>query len=70
MNVLSQNVFVNLLSWLLECQVSDIKDAIKQLHENKIRTLGDDPKIGAHGKPVIFLHPKDCNGTLVELEQM
>ena len=34
------------------------------------RVLGDgEPKIGAHGKPVLFLHPKDFNGTLVELEQ-
>jgi methylmalonyl-CoA/ethylmalonyl-CoA epimerase len=28
-----------------------------------------EPKIGAHGKPVVFLHPKDCNGVLVELEE-
>jgi methylmalonyl-CoA/ethylmalonyl-CoA epimerase len=35
------------------------------------RVLGDgEPKIGAHGKPVLFLHPKDFNGTLVELEQV
>ena len=34
------------------------------------RVLGDgEPKIGAHGKPVLFLHPKDFSGTLVELEQ-
>ena len=50
-------------------QVSDIQAAIKDLKSNNIRTLGAEPKIGAHGKPVIFLHPKDCNGTLVELEQ-
>ncbi len=30
---------------------------------------GGEPKIGAHGKPVLFLHPKDFNGTLVELEE-
>ena len=42
---------------------------MKDLKENSIRTLGEEPKIGAHGKPVIFLHPKDCNGTLVELEE-
>jgi hypothetical protein len=29
----------------------------------------EEPKIGAHGKPVVFLHPKDCNGVLVELEE-
>jgi len=35
------------------------------------RVLGDgEPKIGAHGKPVLFLHPKDFNGTLIELEQV
>lgn len=35
------------------------------------RVLGDgEPKIGAHGKPVLFFHPKDFNGTLVELEQI
>ena len=34
------------------------------------RVLGDgEPQIGAHGKPVLFLHPKDFSGTLVELEQ-
>ena len=35
------------------------------------RVLGDgEPKTGAHGKPVLFLHPKDFNGTLIELEQV
>ena len=42
---------------------------MKSLQEQNIRTLGKEPKIGAHGLPVIFLHPKDCNGTLVELEE-
>lgn len=50
-------------------EVSDIKAAIKSLRSLKIRTLGDEPRIGAHGKPVIFVHPKDCCGTLVELEE-
>ena len=49
--------------------MSDIKKAMADLKSNNIRTLGTEPKIGAHGKPVIFLHPKDCNGTLVELEE-
>ena len=41
-----------------------------QLKAAGARVLGDgEPKIGAHGKPVLFLHPKDFNGTLVELEQ-
>jgi methylmalonyl-CoA/ethylmalonyl-CoA epimerase len=51
-------------------EVSDIKASIKDLKAHNIRTLGNEPKIGAHGKPVIFLHPKDCCGTLVELEQI
>jgi methylmalonyl-CoA/ethylmalonyl-CoA epimerase len=50
-------------------EVSNIKEAIKDIQAHNIRTLGNEPKIGAHGKPVIFLHPKDCNGTLVEIEQ-
>ena len=40
------------------------------LIKNGARVLGgDEPKIGAHGKPVLFIHPKDMNGTLIELEQ-
>jgi methylmalonyl-CoA/ethylmalonyl-CoA epimerase len=50
-------------------EVDDIKAAMKDLQAHNIRTLGKEPKIGAHGKLVIFLHPKDCCGTLVELEQ-
>ncbi|XP_075753831.1 methylmalonyl-CoA epimerase, mitochondrial isoform X2 [Pelodiscus sinensis] len=50
-------------------EVDDIKAAMSELHEKKIRILSEEPKIGAHGKPVIFLHPKDCDGVLVELEQ-
>jgi methylmalonyl-CoA/ethylmalonyl-CoA epimerase len=50
-------------------EVTDVKAAIKHLKANNIRTLGDEPRLGAHGKPVIFVHPKDCNGTLIELEQ-
>lgn len=50
-------------------EVNNIVEAIRDLKAHKIRTLGDEPKIGAHGLPVIFLHPKDCNGTLVELEE-
>ena len=34
-----------------------------------IRPLNVEPKTGAHGKPVVFLHPKDCGGVLVEIEQ-
>lgn len=53
----------------LPLQVDDIKAAVRDLKEKKIRSLSDEAKIGAHGKPVIFLHPKDCGGVLVELEQ-
>ncbi|MEP7455317.1 methylmalonyl-CoA epimerase [Phyllobacterium sp. SB3] len=51
-------------------EVPDILAARDQLKEQGARVLGDgEPKIGAHGKPVLFLHPKDFNGTLIELEQ-
>jgi methylmalonyl-CoA/ethylmalonyl-CoA epimerase len=51
-------------------EVDDILAARDQLKANGARVLGDgEPKIGAHGKPVLFLHPKDFCGTLVELEQ-
>ncbi|MDD9909834.1 MAG: methylmalonyl-CoA epimerase [Ahrensia sp.] len=52
-------------------EVDDILDARDRLKELGARILGDgEPKIGAHGKPVLFLHPKDFAGTLVELEQV
>ncbi|XP_028562463.2 methylmalonyl-CoA epimerase, mitochondrial isoform X1 [Podarcis muralis] len=50
-------------------EVNSITDAIAELKEKKIRVLSEEPRIGAHGKLVVFLHPKDCNGVLVELEQ-
>lgn len=51
-------------------EVADILGARDQLVKRGARVLGDGtPKIGAHGKPVLFLHPKDFCGTLVELEQ-
>jgi methylmalonyl-CoA/ethylmalonyl-CoA epimerase len=51
-------------------EVDDIVAARDQLQTKGARVLGDGhPKIGAHGKPVLFLHPKDFDGTLVELEQ-
>lgn len=51
-------------------EVDDIHAAKAKLVEEGARILGDgEPKIGAHGKPVLFLHPKDFCGTLVELEQ-
>jgi len=42
---------------------------MEDLKKHNIRFIGTEPRPGAHGKPVIFIHPKDCNGTLVELEQ-
>ena len=52
-------------------EVPDIKAARDQLTSHGARVLGSgEPKIGAHGKPVLFLHPKDFFGTLVELEQV
>ena len=49
-------------------EVTDILAARDQLKASGARVLGE-PKIGAHGKPVLFLHPKDFNGCLIELEQ-
>ncbi len=51
-------------------EVDDIVSARDRLKADGARVLGDgEPKTGAHGKPVLFLHPKDFAGTLVELEQ-
>jgi methylmalonyl-CoA/ethylmalonyl-CoA epimerase len=51
-------------------EVDDIVTARDALKTSGARVLGDgEPKIGAHGKPVLFLHPKDFTGTLIELEQ-
>jgi methylmalonyl-CoA/ethylmalonyl-CoA epimerase len=51
-------------------EVADIRAARDRLKAQGARVLGDDePKIGAHGKPVLFLHPKDFSGTLVEIEE-
>ena len=51
-------------------EVDDIIEARDKLKDQGVRVLGDgEPKTGAHGKPVLFLHPKDFAGTLIELEQ-
>jgi methylmalonyl-CoA/ethylmalonyl-CoA epimerase len=51
-------------------EVEDIRAARDKLKARGARVLGDgEPKLGAHGKPVLFLHPKDFCGTLVEIEQ-
>jgi methylmalonyl-CoA/ethylmalonyl-CoA epimerase len=52
-------------------EVEDINKAIARMKEKGARVIGDGaPKIGAHGKPVVFLHPKDFDGTLIELEEV
>ncbi|SLN53706.1 methylmalonyl-CoA epimerase [Oceanibacterium hippocampi] len=52
-------------------EVDDILVARDRMKATGARILGDgEPKTGAHGKPVLFLHPKDFTGTLVELEQV
>ena len=52
-------------------EVEDILAARDRLLASGARVLGtSEPKIGAHGKPVLFLHPKDFNGCLIELEQV
>ncbi|WP_108659706.1 methylmalonyl-CoA epimerase [Acuticoccus kandeliae] len=52
-------------------EVTDIRAAAARLAEAGARVLGDgNPKIGAHGKPVLFLHPKDMGGVLTELEEV
>ena len=52
-------------------EVDDIRAARDRLVDQGARVLGDGtPKTGAHGKPVLFLHPKDFSGTLIELEEV
>ncbi len=52
-------------------EVSDIRKACDQLVKSGAKIIGDGvPKNGAHGKPVIFLNPKDFNGALIELEEI
>jgi methylmalonyl-CoA/ethylmalonyl-CoA epimerase len=52
-------------------EVDDLLKSRDKLKKDGIRILGNgEPTIGAHGKPVLFLHPKDFNGTLIELEQV
>lgn len=51
-------------------EVDDIRASAEKLVASGARILGNgEPKIGAHGKPVLFLHPKDFNGCLIELEE-
>ena len=50
-------------------EVDDLGAAVADMRAKSIRCLSAEPRVGAHGKPVMFLHPKDCAGVLVELEQ-
>jgi methylmalonyl-CoA/ethylmalonyl-CoA epimerase len=43
---------------------------LEQLKQHEVKVIDPNPKIGAHGNPVVFLHPKSMNGVLVELEQV
>lgn len=68
-NFLDKNAAGGIHHFCLE--VDDIEEAIEQANNHDIRILGSgSPKIGAHGKPVIFIHPKDALGCLVEFEQV
>ncbi len=52
-------------------EVEDIRESSRKLEQTGMRILGDGrPRIGAHGKPVLFLHPKDTLGVLIELEEV
>ncbi|MGN6551796.1 MAG: methylmalonyl-CoA epimerase [Pararhizobium sp.] len=52
-------------------EVADVTAAAAVLKASGARVLGDgNPRIGAHGRPVLFLHPKDFSGTLIEIEQV
>eukprot|EP01114_Cavostelium_apophysatum_P012512 TRINITY_DN2816_c0_g1_i1.p1 TRINITY_DN2816_c0_g1~~TRINITY_DN2816_c0_g1_i1.p1 ORF type:complete len:178 (-),score=24.60 TRINITY_DN2816_c0_g1_i1:21-554(-) len=50
-------------------EVENIYTALEELRSKGVKSIDEKPKIGAHGKPVVFLHPKSCAGVLVELEQ-
>lgn len=50
-------------------EVADLEAALKRVRDAGVRCLSESPRIGAHGKPVMFLHPADCAGVLMELEE-
>eukprot|EP00298_Acanthocystis_sp_HF-20_P001730 c12165_g1_i1.p1 GENE.c12165_g1_i1~~c12165_g1_i1.p1 ORF type:complete len:180 (+),score=77.16 c12165_g1_i1:22-540(+) len=51
-------------------EVTDLKGSIQEMKTKKVRLLNDEPKIGAHKNPVVFIHPKDTNGVLLEFEEV
>ena len=63
-----------LLDRQTQCQLTSLsvmQDALSHIKNNTgVRPLHDEPKVGAHGNPVVFLHPKDMSGVLTELEQV
>lgn len=50
-------------------EVDNLAVCLKDLQARGVRALDPEPRIGARGNPVAFLHPSDCNGVLIELEQ-
>jgi methylmalonyl-CoA/ethylmalonyl-CoA epimerase len=62
-------LFVRTIHKDLLLQVADIYASVNQLKANGYTPLDPKPKTGAHGKPVVFLNPKECNGVLIELEE-
>ena len=50
-------------------EVPDIAAASEAMASQSVRLLGEEPRIGAHGKPVLFVHPKEFNGALIEIEE-
>jgi len=50
-------------------EVENVQEAMADLDTKGVRLLSQEPRIGAHGHPVVFLHPKDAHGVLLELEQ-
>ena len=50
-------------------EVPNIAAASEAMSSQNVGLLGDEPRIGAHGKPVMFVHPKEFNGTLIEIEE-
>eukprot|EP00996_Jenningsia_fusiforme_P004485 NODE_5312_length_692_cov_9.583204_g4938_i0.p1 GENE.NODE_5312_length_692_cov_9.583204_g4938_i0~~NODE_5312_length_692_cov_9.583204_g4938_i0.p1 ORF type:complete len:168 (+),score=34.20 NODE_5312_length_692_cov_9.583204_g4938_i0:40-543(+) len=51
-------------------EVDNIAEGIARAQSLGIRALSKEPRIGAHGKPVMFFHPKDCGGVLTEMEEI
>lgn len=51
-------------------EVDNIQAALEHFKSLGIEPIDKKPKIGAHGNPVVFLHPRDCNGILTELEEV